>query len=171
VWSRHWGHPHLQIYRLVGVGRGIGADEGGLVGHAARYWRPPSGSSRRSSAMILHAARWNISRIGGDPYGSIEAQLKRMTLDQEQLQLETANLVKALRQPQVRGRWGELQLRRVVELAGMSQHCDFIEQQSISGEEGARQRPDVQVCLPNQRVIVIDAKVPLSAYLDARLWP
>lgn len=100
-------------------------------------------------------------------YGSIEQMLQRMTLDQQSLQSETARLVKSLRQPQVRGRWGEIQLRQVVELAGMSHLCDFIEQASITTDEGARQRPDLQVRLPNQRVIVVDAKVPLSAYLDA----
>lgn len=100
-------------------------------------------------------------------YGSIEQMLQRMTADQQQLQGETAKLVKSLRQPQVRGRWGELQLRQVVELAGMSHLCDFVEQRGIAGNEGTRQRPDLQVRLPNQRVIVVDAKVPLSAYLDA----
>jgi DNA recombination protein RmuC len=100
-------------------------------------------------------------------YGSIEQMLQRMTADQQQLQSETARLVKSLRQPQVRGRWGEIQLRQVVELAGMSHLCDFVEQQNIADDEGGRQRPDLQVRLPNQRVIVIDAKVPLSAYLDA----
>jgi DNA recombination protein RmuC len=100
-------------------------------------------------------------------YGSIEQMLKRMTSDQQMLQSETAKLVKSLRQPQVRGRWGEIQLRQVVELAGMSHLCDFVEQETIADDEGGRQRPDLQVRLPNQRVIVVDAKVPLSAYLDA----
>lgn len=99
-------------------------------------------------------------------YGEIEAQLRRMTTDQQQLQAETANLVKALRQPQVRGRWGELQLRRVVELAGMNAHCDFAEQVHTSGPDGA-QRPDLHVHLPNNRRIIVDAKVPLVAYLEA----
>ena len=103
-------------------------------------------------------------------YGSLEEQLRALATTHENLQKETSNLVTALRRPEVRGRWGEMQLRRVAELSGMSVHCDFTEQQSVDTEKG-RIRPDMIVHLPMERDIVVDSKVSLEAYLDAIASP
>ncbi len=99
-------------------------------------------------------------------YGTLTEQIRSLASSNESLQRETSNLVSALRKPQVRGRWGEMQLRRVAELSGMTRHCDFTEQVSVDTEKG-RIRPDMIVHLPMEREIVIDAKVPLDAYLEA----
>ncbi|MFW2403756.1 MAG: DNA recombination protein RmuC [Gammaproteobacteria bacterium] len=99
-------------------------------------------------------------------FGSIRAQLETMSVSQEQLQKETRNLVTALRRPEVRGQWGELTLRRVAELAGMVEHCDFFEQEHVATDSGAV-RPDMIVRLPDRGTIVVDAKTPLDAYLSA----
>jgi DNA recombination protein RmuC len=99
-------------------------------------------------------------------YGSLEQQLAALKTSSEQLQHETGSLVTALRGSQARGRWGEITLRRVVELAGMVPYCDFDEQVSVEGES-SRSRPDMVVRLPGGRALVVDAKVPLNGYLDA----
>lgn len=97
---------------------------------------------------------------------AVSEQLRSVAETQNLLQHETAKLVTALRSPHVRGNWGEIALRRIAELAGMTRHCDFAEQVSVTTEEG-RLRPDVVVHLPSGREVVIDSKVPLAAYLDA----
>lgn len=108
-----------------------------------------------------------LERAREQAYGELRAQYSLVAETQRQVLQETGNLVKALRQPHVRGRWGEVQLRRVIEMAGMMKYCDFVEQESAEGDEGRIFRPDVIVKLPGGRQIVLDAKAPVTAYLDA----
>lgn len=107
-----------------------------------------------------------IEKERKEAYGNISKYLETMHDSQRELRSETQNLVRALRRPEVRGRWGEIQLRRLVELAGMLEHCDFETQVDVKTEEG-RVRPDLVVNLPEERHIIVDAKTPLDSYLDA----
>jgi DNA recombination protein RmuC len=107
-----------------------------------------------------------LERARRETQGSLNAQLRSVAETQERLHRETANLVTALRSPHTRGRWGEIQLRRVCEMAGMVDRCDFVEQSSLESD-GGRLRPDVIVQLPGGKHVVVDAKAPLEAYLSA----
>jgi DNA recombination protein RmuC len=117
----------------------------------------------------LEASQKQISELEkarSEAYGGIKSQLEEMQNSQKSLRQETQNLVNALRRPEVRGRWGEITLRRLVELAGMVEHCDFQEQVHTSGE-GQIIRPDMVVRMPDRRELVVDVKTPLDAYLEA----
>ena len=107
-----------------------------------------------------------IEKAREGAYEAIAAQVKNLAEGQTGLRTETSRLVQALRRPETRGRWGEYQLRNVLEMAGMTKHVDFVEQPTIAGDEG-RLRPDVIIRVPGGTSIIVDAKTPLDAYLSA----
>lgn len=124
------------------------------------------GESKEEISKVVQQLQEQMQKLEGErksDHGMVRQQLKTLLESEQQLKVETSNLVKALRSPVSRGRWGEIQLRRVVELAGMLNHCDFYEQV----DAGGRLRPDLVVRLPGERQVVVDAKAPLEAYLDA----
>jgi len=108
----------------------------------------------------------SIEKTRAEAYGSIKTQIEQMSTGQQQLRDETNKLVTALRRPEVRGQYGELTLRRLAELAGMVNHCDFTEQETVN-TDGGQLRPDMIVRLPDEGMIVVDAKTPMDAYLQA----
>jgi DNA recombination protein RmuC len=127
----------------------------------ARLVDPLKSALERTEAQVQ-----GLERERREAFAALRTQIESLAGGQAQLQRETRNLVTALRRPEVRGRWGELTLRRLVELAGLTEHCDFTEQLQIVGEEGAL-RPDLVVHMPDARDLVIDVKTPLEAYLAA----
>ena len=127
------------------------------------------GHHKEAIANLLNPLSEKIKLIDKErieTFAKLKSELQHVTNSNEKLKSETGNLVNALRRPEIRGRWGEITLRRVVELAGMTIHIDFDEQQSVTLESG-RKRPDMVVHLPEEREVVVDSKVSLDAYLSA----
>ncbi len=120
----------------------------------------------REALQRTHEQITRIEKERAETFGALRSSIESVALGQQALQRETRNLVTALRRPEVRGQWGEMTLRRLAELAGMVEHCDFAEQVHVAGEDGAL-RPDMIVNMPDGRQLVVDVKTPLDAYLSA----
>ena len=156
------GNGHWEERLKAATGDALLKSQSALIELAGAQLAPIKETLNRfeTQARALEERRLgDVSRIG--------EQLKFVAEGQEKLRAETGSLVTALRAPHVRGRWGEVQLKRVVELAGMLDHCDFRVQESGRTDEGKLLRPDLIVKLPGGKSIVVDAKVPIEAYLDA----
>ena len=144
------------------------ADE--KVGNLVHQAKKDFDLSKEAVSDLVRPLSEELKRIEtarAEIHGSLNRQLEDLANNNQALQQEARNLTTALKAPQVRGRWGEVQLRRVVELAGMSDHCDFREQVQIPTENATSDRPDVIVYMPGNRNIVVDAKTPLNAYLES----
>ena len=115
----------------------------------------------------MHNRIGELEKVRESAYATLKEQVVQLNQSQKGLERETSQLVKALRQPTGRGQWGEMQLQRVVEMAGMQEHCDFTTQTTTTDDEGKRLRPDLVVNLPGGKHIVVDSKAPMAAYLDA----
>ncbi len=120
----------------------------------------------KESMNLLNEHQRELEKRREGAYAAISKQIDGLVLSEKELRAETTRLVQALKSPQVRGSWGEVHLRRVVELAGLIQHCDFYEQKTLE-RNGRILRPDLIIHLPGQRQIAVDAKTPLGAYLEA----
>ncbi len=145
----------------------LGLALGAVLALLAVRRRPPAPVDPIHDALArMDAKLHDLERDRAHARGALDEQLRALAAGQERLRDETGALVAALRQPQARGRWGELQLRRVVELAGMTAHCDFVEQPSVATGDGLL-RPDLVVHLPGGKQVIVDAKAPLGAFLDA----
>lgn len=121
----------------------------------------------RETLGRVQAQLADVDKAREGTFQSVTAQLRSLSAAQEQLRAATEGLSRSLRSPNVRGKWGEIQLRRILELAGMLHHCDFVEKESVTTAEGARLTPDLIVHLPGGTTLVIDSKVPIDAYLSA----
>jgi DNA recombination protein RmuC len=172
----------LGVFAGLFAGRALARRDESLLaasfrGMASTALRDAEGDSRLAVARLVEPLREQLGRVEGQlrgleterarAFGELSKQVDTVRQSSELLGRETASLVNALRKPQARGQWGEMQLRRVVEHAGMLERCDFDEQTTVRDADGRALRPDLVVRLAGQRSVVVDAKVTLAAYLEA----
>ena len=157
----------LLLGLLVGALLGVAITLGVVALRSRQPAAPDALEPVHESLDHLHRVLAGIERDRATAHGELREQVGTIGQTSALLRQETAALVTALRTPHVRGRWGELQLRRVVEVAGLLEHCDFVEQPSGTTEDGARVRPDLVVTLADGRQVIVDAKVPFTGYIEA----